>query len=109
MDAYLWEIAKGYNVKWTPPNQRNDDGGDDGEGGVKASARELLPCTEVLAGWTLIPNSCLLFTGARKGRRPRVAAAERGRDIRRGEESRDAHAKAAGTAPDRRRGAETCE
>ena len=40
VDAYLGEIAKGYNIAWAPPSspdggRDNDD--DDDEGGVKVS------------------------------------------------------------------------
>lgn len=34
VDAYLAEIAKGYNIKWSPPKADDDDGSD---GGVKVS------------------------------------------------------------------------
>ncbi|KIP11738.1 hypothetical protein PHLGIDRAFT_99183 [Phlebiopsis gigantea 11061_1 CR5-6] len=36
VDAYLGEIAKGYNIAWSPPGSKNDEGGDDDEGGVKS-------------------------------------------------------------------------
>lgn len=32
VDAYLAEIAKGYNIQWSPPKADDDDGSD---GGVK--------------------------------------------------------------------------
>jgi len=35
VDAYLGEIAKGYNIAWTPPESRDDAGDEDGEGGTK--------------------------------------------------------------------------
>ena len=41
VDAYLGEIAKGYNIAWSPPNPQDDTSGgggdDDDEGGVKVS------------------------------------------------------------------------
>ena len=37
VDAYLGEIAKGYGVAWVPPSESKDEGGDGGDGGLKAS------------------------------------------------------------------------
>ena len=37
VDAYLGEIAKGYNIAWSPPGPQEGEGGDDDEGGVKVS------------------------------------------------------------------------
>lgn len=35
VDAYLSEIAKGYNIKWSPPKVHDDHDGDGSDGGVK--------------------------------------------------------------------------
>ena len=35
VDAYLYEIAKGYGVAWAP--RKDDDEAEDGDGGVKVS------------------------------------------------------------------------
>jgi vacuolar protein sorting-associated protein IST1 len=36
VDAYLREIAKGYNVPWTPPGSTSDEQDDTGgDGGIK--------------------------------------------------------------------------
>ncbi|EKM61469.1 uncharacterized protein PHACADRAFT_248105 [Phanerochaete carnosa HHB-10118-sp] len=42
VDAYLSEIAKGYNIAWTPPNSQIDAGGDNGEGGTKEKIDNVL-------------------------------------------------------------------
>lgn len=46
VDAYLGEIAKGYNIAWSPPSAPDDAGGDgssdnNDDGGVKVSGRSM--------------------------------------------------------------------
>ena len=38
VDAYLGEIAKGYNIAWSPPGPPADDDEGNDEGGVKVSS-----------------------------------------------------------------------